>query len=175
MVRFGTPASLARCCPSHRERFGAPEELFVEYRFQPGVAAFEVTVQWFRKPASRLPEAFWFSFAPAVAQPERWTMDKLGSRISPLDVIRNGNRNLHAVGRGVDYAGRDGAVRIESLDAPLVAPGAPRLLRFDNAPPDLAGGFHFDLYNNVWGTNFPMWYEDDARFRFRVETRARRR
>jgi hypothetical protein len=25
---------------------------------------------------------------------------------------------------------------------------------------------HFNLYNNVWGTNFPMWYEDDARFRF---------
>ena len=25
---------------------------------------------------------------------------------------------------------------------------------------------HFNLFNNIWNTNFPMWYEDDARFRF---------
>ena len=25
---------------------------------------------------------------------------------------------------------------------------------------------HFNLVNNLWGTNFVMWYEDDARFRF---------
>ena len=28
------------------------------------------------------------------------------------------------------------------------------------------GAMHVNLYNNVWGTNFPMWYEEDARFRF---------
>jgi hypothetical protein len=25
---------------------------------------------------------------------------------------------------------------------------------------------HFNLYNNVWGTNFAMWYDEDSRFRF---------
>lgn len=25
---------------------------------------------------------------------------------------------------------------------------------------------HINLRNNVWGTNFPMWYGEDARFRF---------
>jgi len=32
----------------------------------------------------------------------------------------------------------------------------------------LTKGMHFDLYNNLWGTNFPMWFEDDCRFRFRL-------
>lgn len=27
-------------------------------------------------------------------------------------------------------------------------------------------GVYFNLYNNAWGTNFPMWYDEDARFRF---------
>ena len=27
-------------------------------------------------------------------------------------------------------------------------------------------GMHFLLYDNVWGTNFPMWFGEDARFRF---------
>ena len=38
-----------------------------------------------------------------------------------------------------------------------VAPGSPALLRFDDRLPDLAGGWHVCLYDNVWGTNFPMW------------------
>jgi hypothetical protein len=32
---------------------------------------------------------------------------------------------------------------------------------------------HFLLHDNVWGTNFPLWYEDDARFRFSIELPAR--
>jgi hypothetical protein len=25
-----------------------------------------------------------------------------------------------------------------------------------------------NLYNNAWGTNFPGWSDDDARFRFSI-------
>ena len=59
-------------------------------------------------------------------------------------------------------------LRIETLDAPLVAPGTPLLLDFNNNQPDLTQGVHFNLYNNLWGTNFPMWFEDDCRLRFKV-------
>ena len=52
--------------------------------------------------------------------------------------------------------------------SPLVAPGKPSLLDFNNDQPDMNGGMHFNLYNNIWGTNFPMWYDEDARFRFRL-------
>ena len=27
-------------------------------------------------------------------------------------------------------------------------------------------GIALNLYNNIWNTNFPMWYSDDALFRF---------
>jgi len=80
--------------------------------------------------------------------------------------VKGGNRNLHAVSRGVFYHGADGAVSIETLDAALVSPGEGRLLQHNHSFADLAGGMHFLLYNNVWGTNFPMWYEEDAKFRF---------
>ena len=143
-------------------RWGCPAELTIELRF-PEV---EWTLQWFGKVANRLPEAMWFSFVPRVPASARWWLDKMGQLISPLDVVPDGNRKLHAVQRGVccDVAG--GCLWIESRDAPLVAPGAPALLHFDNEPLDLRGGMHFNLFNNVWGTNFPMWREDDGRFRF---------
>ena len=96
-------------------------------------------------------------------------MDKLGELVSPLEVIRNGNRKLHAVGKGVEYHGEEGGLIIETLDAPLVAPGEMSLLNFNNKQPPMKRGMHFNLYNNIWGTNFPMWFEEDARFRFNLK------
>ena len=32
----------------------------------------------------------------------------------------------------------------------------------------LENGVWFNLYNNMWNTNFPMWYDEDALFRFRI-------
>ena len=93
-------------------------------------------------------------------------MNKMGQEILPLDVVRDGNRHLHAVGDGIRYRDGEEELEIETYDAPLVAPGARSLLDFNNRQPPLRRGMHFLLYNNVWGTNFPMWYDDDARFEF---------
>ncbi len=118
-------------------------------------------LQWVAKPAARWPESTWWSFAPTVSDPAGWTMSKLGEVISPLDVVARGARNLHAV----ESLQHPDGLRLSLPDAPLVAPGAPALLRFDDRLPDLAGGWHVCLYDNVWGTNFPMWCPGDARFR----------
>jgi len=145
---------------------GAPAKCVIAYRFAKEAPRVDVALQWFDKPANRLPEALWLSFAPKVDNPNRWRLDKLGEHISPLDVVKGGNRNLHAVSSGVFYHGADGAVAIETLDAALVSPGEGRLLQHNHSFVDLGGGMHFLLYNNVWGTNFPMWYEENAKFRF---------
>ncbi|AZN43147.1 DUF5054 domain-containing protein [Paenibacillus albus] len=145
---------------------GAPQELHIRYRFYNEAKTIEVELNWFQKQAYRLPEASWFSFAIKVDNPNLWTMDKLGTAISPLHVVENGNRNMHAVNTGVYYDGTEGSVRLETLDAPVLCPGEKRMLRFDQTFAPLAGGIHFNLHNNVWGTNFPMWFEEDMKFRF---------
>ena len=75
---------------------------------------------------------------------------------------------MHAVGEGVAYSDGSSRMKLETLDAPLVSPGDRNLLNFDGARPLAADGMHFCLHNNVWGTNFVMWFEDDMRFRFRI-------
>lgn len=77
-------------------------------------------------------------------------------------MVSRGARNPHAVER-VEHA--PSGVWLDLPDAPLVAPGRPALLTFDDRPADLAGGGHVCRYDNVWGTNFPMWCPGDARFR----------
>jgi hypothetical protein len=148
--------------------YGCPALVTAEITLPNDQSEVQYNLQWFDKPANRLPEALWFSFRPRARPNGKWLMDKLSECISPLEVIRNGNRKLHAVGQGIYYRDSQSALTIETLDAPLVATGERSLLNFNNRQPVLSRGMHFNLYNNQWGTNFPMWYEDDARFRFKL-------
>ncbi|WP_339796700.1 DUF5054 domain-containing protein [Paenibacillus sp. FSL R5-0744] len=151
------------------EGMGAPRELTIEYIFKKHTATVECKLQWFHKDAYRLPEAAWMSFNPIVNNPNQWKLDKIGQLTSPLDVVKGGNRNLHAVDQGMYYAAADGQVDITTLDAALVSPGEPRLVQFDHTFASLTGGMHVNLHNNVWGTNFQAWYEEDALFRFKLK------
>ena len=158
---------LVELVPPKTVTWGCPRFVTLEYEFSETEPATNLTVQWFDKPASRLPEALWLSFNPIVARAVVWRMQKMGLDIWPGEVIRQGNRKLHAV-ENVRYDDGQSRFSIDTLDAPLVAPGEPSLLNFNSHLPPLSKGMHFNLYNNIWGTNFPMWYDDDARFRFNL-------
>ena len=62
---------------------------------------------------------------------------------------------------------RNGDVTIEPLDSTLIAPYGRNLLKYNLM--DLKQDMYFNLYNNIWNTNFPMWYSDDAIFRFNID------
>jgi hypothetical protein len=147
---------------------GCPKELTLQYAVSKAEPVIDITLQWFSKQANRLPEAMWFSFVPPVLDDGKWMMDKTGQVVDPRDVVVNGGHKMHAVGNSIRYSDSNGKMTINSLDAPLVAPGERTLLDFDNEKPSPSDGMHFCLCNNVWGTNFVMWFEDDMRFRFKV-------
>jgi hypothetical protein len=130
-----------------------------------GPTTLGLDLRWDDKPANRLPEATWLGVRPVVDDPAAMLLDKLGQDVAPFDVVAGGGRHLHAVGEGVRWPGPGGEVVLRTLDAPLVAPGRPRLLDLGPEPPDLAAGPWICLHDNVWGTNFPMWSEGRARFR----------
>ena len=119
-------------------------------------------LQWFGKQPSRLPQACWLKFK---GMDEHWEMHKLGTWIRPNDVI--GSPFIAAIDDGV----RNATTHIRTLDAALVAPYGRRLLQYQTDTSDLTEDMYFNLYNNIWNTNFPMWYEDDAVFRFEVKGR----
>ena len=154
--------------PAESQRIGAPALLYFAYTLTSNELG--MTLCWFDKPACRLPEAYWLSFNPLLPDDGQWSIHKLGQIINPADVVSRGARTLHSFDRGVSYQSAERHLEIHSLDAALVAPGRPSLLDFHNDIPDMSRGVHFNLYNNVWGTNFPMWFEDDAQFRMVLRT-----
>jgi len=149
-------------------RVAWPQKMYLELTLSDAEPVVEISFSWFGKAANRMPEAFWLSFQPPTADPRGWLLGKSGSLISPFDVVSGGNRSMHAVLGGLHYQGPEGALGIETLDAPVVALGEKQPQYFSRDLPDLAKGFHFCLFSNAWGTNYVQWFGEDMRFRFRI-------
>ena len=145
-----------------------PQRMTMEIRLPKSEPAVHITYQCFEKRPNRLPEAMWLSFAPDAPDANGWTLEKVNKPVSPMEVVPNGSRHLHAVTKNVWYRDAKGSFTLETLDAPLVAPGRRALIEFDNNPLDMSAGVHVNLYNNLWGTAFPQWYGDDMKFRFAI-------
>ena len=63
-------------------------------------------------------------------------------------------------------AARNGMLSLWPLDCALVSPAGAPFMPFQSDSPDFSTGLRFSLYNNKWGTNFPMWWAGSIAFRF---------
>jgi hypothetical protein len=151
-------------------RASFPQKMYLELMLPKAEPVVHLNFYWFQKPAMRLPEALWLTFNPIVPNPQGWTMDKSGEKVSPFEVVRSGNRHMHAVSTGFGYTpgytDDQQSFFVETLDSPVIALGEKSPLNFSTSQPDLADGVHCNLFNNAWGTNYIMWFGEDMRFRF---------
>ena len=152
------------------DRVAWPRQIYLDLLFPDAEPAVQVDFTCLGKAANRLPEAMWLSFLPMALEQHGWTLDKVDQPISPFDVVKGGNRHMHAVTRGIHYKDSRGSFSIETLDAPAVALGERSPIYYSNDQPDLTKGFHFSLFNNAWGTNYIQWFGEDTRFRFVLRT-----
>ena len=147
-------------------RASFPRKVYVELVLPKANAVVRLNLSWFQKPPTRLPEALWLTFNPKVANAKEWKLVKSDEEVSPFDVVESGNRHMHAAGGGFQIHQGSHLFAVEPLDAPVIALGERTPLLFSNEQPDLSRGIHSCLYNNAWGTNYIMWYGEDARFRY---------
>lgn len=131
----------------------------------------DVAVTIYKKPAVRLPETYWLSFNADNIR--SIIAEKVGERVDLMDVVVRGNRQMHGIDRYVDLITSKGTIRIWSQEAFLVNVGEARGLGYSINKPDINGGIHFDLNNNLWDTNFSMWNEGSLTYHFTVEMMGR--
>jgi len=161
---------------------GAPAAVYLEITSPANSNELFIDVIMENKTATRLPEATWFQWQPAAVavNTTSWTMSKLKQNISPFEVMKNGSMGMHAIddeGISVHSACGKAVLKVRSLDAALVSPGKPTPFPVVEDLPDLSLGMHFNLHNNVWGTNYVMWWpyqkgDETIRFRFVVQVEA---
>ena len=117
-----------------------------------------VEIRWFGKKNNRLPEAIW---AHPVGYGRDFNPVKMGREVD-VRASRH-SRNLHAADAVVNKDHR-----IDLVDSMVVAPFGMHLWDFGTTDDS---DLYFNLYNNKWNTNFPLWFSDDSRFRFKITKR----
>ena len=153
-----------------------------------------VEVVWEGKRPSRLCESIWLEVRPDLPNSlpknddgtQQWKLyvDKIGQRVDTADVVANGGGALHGIdpNGGVSLVANGASsatagLYVSSLDAGLVAPGSNTNIwnytAYDKVPVNPSDGFAFDLYSNLYATNYPMWYpwrkeNGFSRFRFQL-------
>ncbi len=144
-----------------------PEKMYVDVLEYAGGKKAGIALTLQNKPAVRLPESYWLSFqADDIVS---IIAEKIGERVDILDVVEQGNRQMHGIDRYVDVITSKGTLRITSDTAFLINLGEARGINYGLNYPDKRGGIHFNLSNNLWGTNFSMWNEGSLTYKFSVE------
>lgn len=141
------------------DELGAPKKVQLIYTLDN--EKLEIECIWCNKDISRLTQSIALHFYP---DSKDVTYQKLGTHIDPFDVVYNGNRKLSAVEKIIlDKC------EIINHHSPLVSIGDGVLMNWDNEYGRLSDGISYILYDNVWGTNFPLWYGDNAYFKFTIK------
>lgn len=144
------------------DELGAPRRVQVIYTLTS--TGLKVGVSWLGKDANRLPEAIFLHMYPTG---DSFELVKLSERIDYNSIASMGGRNLGAVEKLVIKTDA-GSFDFINRHSPLVSIGRGKILEYDNKLESITDGMAYVLCNNVWGTNFPLWYEDNAHFEFEI-------
>ena len=157
---------------------GAPQEVWSEWTAKSGGgaassprAALRLQMTWIGKAATKLPEAGWVLFqpassalAPAPPGTAAFTLEteKLQTFLDAIDVVPRGSVNLFSADamryNSTAPSGYARSMTARSIDAPFVGIGDPwPFPTRDSMHVEGAPNFQFNLFNNIWGTNYPQW------------------
>ena len=103
-----------------------------------------------------------------LAEERAYRLGKPGAVIDPeTQIISCANHALLNIEHEVTAIGEEGCLTVCAKDTPLLAIGASGIYDYQKEfPRDRKNQLWFDLFNNMWGTNFPQWIEGDLRFRY---------
>ena len=154
-----------KCDDKLCKELGAPRLVQIIYTLNNDGLKMELS--WFGKDANRLTEAIYMHLFPAGSDIR---FKKIDDYIKPETVASMGGRNLHAV-RETEFAFSGSSYVISNIHSPIVSVGKGKILKFDDKFENAqADGLTYVLYDNVWGTNFPLWYEENAMFSFEIKS-----
>ena len=104
---------------------------------------------------------------PLAADAPRYLFNKNGDLIDPArDIVAGANHALYCLEAFACAESEGAGVCVVSRDAPLCAIGETGIYRFRREYQPGEAVLYFNLFNNMWGTNFPQWIGGSLRWDF---------
>eukprot|EP01084_Bolivina_argentea_P027087 50353_1 len=160
-----------------QSKYGAPQYIYNLIDFDSIRATFTSDIIWVNKTATRIPEDYFYRFNPFNCT--NWNVEKFNEMVDISKVVVNGSMHMHATTGNVTCKINNGNnFYVEPIDVALStflpsgqSEYSPFPIPFSEASE--IGGTAFILYDNTWGTNYPVWFpfdpnEQNATFRFNI-------
>lgn len=149
------------------EMFGDCRNLTLTVTF-PADGTIDVKLDLHEKQASPFIEAG--SFIIPLAEESRFLLGRPCAAVDPeKQIVRCANHSYYCLENKVTASGKNSVVTVFPQDTPLMAIGSSGLYEYE---PEFPKGRHpemwFNLFNNMWGTNFPQWIEGDFSYHFTI-------
>ena len=159
--------------PTLVQDYGAPTKAWIQTDYDEESTSLMMTLYIVNKTSTRRPESLSLVFQPPLSD---MTVNKLGTVISVMDVVQNGSQHLHGQFRGgVAVTNRDdpySVMNVIALDTAITCIGPANPFPTPVTKPDIGSGFASNIYNNIYGTNYIMWYPylpEDASSKYRYQ------
>ena len=108
---------------------------------------------------------------PIAAENPQYLINKNGTMIDPeRDIIRNANHVYYALERCAAAREGDHGVSVQALDTPLLSLGEDGCYLYRREYEKHKPVFCFNLFNNMWGTNFPQWIGGSFSYRYIIRS-----
>ena len=154
-----------RYCPGESRRsYGDCAEALLKLQFREEDLLAELTLGG--KEATPFVESG--SLVLPFAGKAEYRIGKPGGVVNPAtDIVEGANHAMFNLEREVTILGERANLCVCSLDAPLFGIGTPGVYEYHRQ----YGGerpavLYFNLFNNMWGTNFPQWISGSFTYRF---------
>lgn len=155
-----------RGCADSVAQYGDAERIELRVTLPPAGEEIFVTLDLINKQESPYVESGSLLFPFAEAR--EYQINKTNVVLNPAaDIQKNANHAHFCLSNFLSAANDEGGVCIVTHDAPLVSLGDPGIYTFKGEfrePEEPAA--YFNLFNNMWGTNFPQWLGGSFRYRF---------
>ncbi|MCK9524858.1 MAG: hypothetical protein M0R49_02910 [Limnochordia bacterium] len=148
------------------EQYGDAQRVRLQVTLPPVGDEVFVTLDLINKQASPYVESgsFLFPFADA----KEYQINKTNGVLNPAtDIQRGANHTLYCLDHYLSAANDERGLCIVTSDAPLVSLGDTGIYTYKRefTEPEEPVAY-FNLFNNMWGTNFPQWMGGDFCYRF---------
>lgn len=96
-----------------------------------------------------------------------YLLNKPGAVIDPKEeIVQNANHVFYALENFAAASDDTCGVCVIGKDTPLLSIGETGVYKYRRKYKETAHSFYYNLFNNMWGTNFPQWVGGNLTYRF---------
>lgn len=148
------------------EQYGDAEEIRLEITLPSAGEELFFSLHVNNKQETPFVEAGSIRLPIAISSPH-YRLNKPGVVIDPReDIVEDANHVLYAVDNFAAAGNASAGVCVVGKDTPLLSIGEMGIYEWRHSFRETNPDFHFNLFNNMWGTNFPQWLGGSFTFRF---------